>query len=194
MAAVLTSWAGGPASCSSALDDKGGHRDRLHPPGGLMKTAVITKMSSTNMGNEALSRELITLMDDKLGKGAYHIHGRPGGLIAHTLAELRTHDDPVAVFERRAYRIASVCCRAFAPRAKSAREFRLLGVEAHRVEGRRRIVKRVRMALLKRMLFSPTYIPRAKVHAQTDRLLYSGAGEVMDTDILLRQLLDLRVA
>jgi len=163
--------------------------------------ALITKLETTNLGNEALSSELIRMSDDHSPQWQTLVLGRPRGLERfRSLDELPDAPDrAVAWFDDqvdallRAYRLH----RPWAQVARhlptaSPREPRVL------VPGKRDLRTRGRLLASKlssgrawpRPASAP-YFRRLAILESVDAVAYSGAGEVVDQPVLLRQLLEL---
>lgn len=166
-----------------------------------MKRIIIsTKLKTTNIGNEALSNELIKLASEfQNNEVQFKIVGRPFGLDRYTNAKLPV-GNPVDEFEKIAVRIANTSKKMesteFKPSNFLTTKTDLLSTEGNvvKTEKYRRIARDFRKFLYGFILYSKTYEARLKIFKSVDYYLYSGAGEVGKSDFFFRQLLDLRVA
>jgi hypothetical protein len=65
----------------------------------MKKVFLVTKLKTTNLGNQALSMELIKLFQGKVGKENLFVGGRPLGLYGYSINALKSSSDPVKLFE-----------------------------------------------------------------------------------------------
>lgn len=165
----------------------------------MSRILISTKLKSTNIGNQALSDELIKLAELKSENKKYKIVGRPFGLDKYTFSFFNTNN-PVGDFEKIAQKIAERAAaipeNKFAESDLKSIRSVLLNVEGNvvKTEKLRRIFRKIRKFYFSFFLFSRAYEDRIKTYRSIDYYLYSGAGEVTKKDLFLRQLLDLRVA
>jgi polysaccharide pyruvyl transferase WcaK-like protein len=162
------------------------------------KIFLITKLKTTNVGNQALSEEIIKLFVAEGGKGNLYVSGRPMGLDGYTPRRLRLNTDPVAAIEKWSDAIVA----AFRKRAGKPSEFtakadhvKLLNSHENlRFEGLKARLRPLKRLLSRLKPFNEIYLERLKKIQAADILIYSGAGEVGDNNVFLRQLVEIRVA
>ena len=65
----------------------------------MKKVFLVTKLKTTNLGNQALSMELIKLFEEEVGKENLYVGGRPLGLFGYSIDKLKSSSDPVRLFE-----------------------------------------------------------------------------------------------
>lgn len=166
----------------------------------MKRILLSTKLKTTNIGNEALSNELIKLAGDFSNKDTnFKVVGRPMGLDRYTFLNLPA-GNPVDEFEKIAVKIAnnakSLPTEPFKESNLNTVATNLLSVDGNivKTEKYRRIARNIRKFLYGFLLYSKQYENRLKIFKSVDYYLYSGAGEVGKSDFFFRQLLDLRVA
>lgn len=163
----------------------------------MPKIFLITKLKTTNVGNQALSEELIRLFTAHVGKDQLIIDGRPMGLDSYSEARIKSSTDPLKTFERWADAIvskfASVPEIDFTPRTPSVTlltgdhpQLRFEKIKA-RIRPLKRFLSRIKA-------YNAPYRNRLQRLQTCEWLVYSGAGEVGDNNVFLRQLIELRVA
>ena len=168
------------------------------------RTVVSTNMNTPNLGNEALSTELIRLAR-KLHQGdLFSFPGRPSGLDAYSVARLnRSGYGAMEVFDDWAERIVKTYRSRAGKRSWAQGEFetpsprvtmqRSPGFLPQESVGKRALRKAYR-AWTWHKAYPPIYERRLNLLDQADLLVYAGAGEVGDTSFMLRQLLEILVA
>jgi polysaccharide pyruvyl transferase WcaK-like protein len=165
----------------------------------MKRVLISTKLKTTNIGNQALSDELIKLASDYTNKCDFIVEGRPFGLDKYTF-DYFDKNDPIAEFEKIAQKIAGEAMKfpkqnAFKSDLNKVRT-NLLDVEGSvvKTESLRRVARKFRKFYYSFFLFSSAYKKRLQLYNSVDYYLYSGAGEISNGDFFLRQLLDLRIA
>lgn len=161
------------------------------------KVLLITKLKTTNIGNQALSDELIKLYE-RSGK-LFQVTGRPEGLFGYSIEKLKKSNDPVALFEKWADGLLARLkpwqgSTSFKP---ATRYVELLSFDDFKVKNDNlfQAIKNIfRKFIHTEAFFASRYKNRFLVVAGADTVVYSGAGEVGDNNIFLRQLLELRIA
>ena len=163
----------------------------------MKKVFLVTKLKTTNLGNQALSMELIKLFEENIGKENLYVGGRPLGLFAYSIEALKSSPDPVKLFESWAdavvkkYNPIASKGAAFVSRVN---DFRLTETKSLKYEGIKKLLRPVKRILNKLYLFNKDYVKRLNTISSCDFLIYSGAGEVSDNHVFLRQMLELRIA
>ena len=161
---------------------------------------ISTKLKTTNIGNEALSNELIRIsLESRKQDDLLKFVGRPFGLDRYSIHQL-PDNNLIAEFDAIAHKIAKTVSKfpqvSFVESDPSLAKTNLLlanGVVV-KTEGLRDIARFVRKAFYSLIPYSNHYKERISYYKNTDYYLYSGAGEVAEIDYFYRQLLDLRVA
>lgn len=161
------------------------------------KVLLITKLKTTNIGNQALSDELVKLYEHS--NQMFQVTGRPEGLFGYSIEKLKKSSDPVVLFEKWANglvnRLGTLKGQSnFKP---GIRFVELLSFEDFKVknDGLFQAIKNIfRRFVHTEVFFARTYRKRFLSVSSADKLVYSGAGEVGDNNIFLRQLLELRIA
>src|SRR5688572_15455814 len=162
-----------------------------------IKTLLITKLRTTNIGNQALSDEVIKLYED--AHGHLVVTGRPEGLFGYSIEKLKKSRDPLKTFEGWAdslIRLLKPIPQGI-PFTPVSRRVELLSFNHFKVrnDGLYQSVKNVfRKYVHSDTVFAKAYKKRFLMVASADAIVYSGAGEVGDNNIFLRQLLELRIA
>ncbi|GEM_PF-1503277 len=165
----------------------------------MPKVLLITKIRTSNIGNEALSSELITLFQGLVGTENLRVEGRPRGLDGYQLSRLAREANPTKLFEgwaddiARQFRADSSVTHQFKPELREVEltDFHSSKWNLERVKAWLRPLKRY---LTKWTVLSAVYRRRLEHISSSDWLIYSGAGEVGDNNVFLRQLVELRVA
>jgi polysaccharide pyruvyl transferase WcaK-like protein len=165
----------------------------------MKKVFLITKLKTTNVGNQALSEEIIKLFSRELGENSLCVHGRPMGLDGYTPSRIEGSKDPVVTLDK----WATAIIEKFGKSRHKDEVFtsRIPPVKLIPAGGntlRFEFIKR-RLRPLKRFLgrfssYHGIYAERLAIIDRSDWLIYSGAGEVGDNNVFLRQLLEIRVA
>jgi polysaccharide pyruvyl transferase WcaK-like protein len=169
----------------------------------MKKIFLITKLKTTNIGNEALSHEIIIMFKELVPGAVININGRPAGLDGYLPSKLYQAKDPIQAFEtwtdhivRKIKQEPDVQFKANQP--KVVLYFEQKFFKRDKWKSKLKPLKRLYYSLL---TYSNQYKERARQLKQADWLVYSGAGEVNDqhgnignSHVLLRQLIELRVA
>ncbi|MEO8414726.1 MAG: polysaccharide pyruvyl transferase family protein [Ginsengibacter sp.] len=163
----------------------------------MAKVFLVTKLQTTNLGNQALSMELIKLFEENIGKENLYVAGRPLGLLGYSINKLKASPDPVKLFESWAdavvkkYRPLAGSSNVFKPRIN---DFSLSKRKSLKLENFKRWLRPFKRAFDRFFLFDKQYVKRLNAINVADFLIYSGAGEASDNHVFLRQMLELRVA
>lgn len=170
----------------------------------MKKIFLITKLNTTNIGNEALSHEIIKMFRSEVKDAIININGRPMGLEGYLPMRLSRSSDPIQEFEKWTdaivKKIAAEPDTTFEnnnPVVKLIQSQKTM--KSDKWKTYLRPLKRLYNSLF---IYSGQYTARAKKLKQADWLVYSGAGEVndgykgdfKDAGVLLRQLIEIRVA
>lgn len=162
----------------------------------MKKVFLVTKLSTTNLGNQALSMELIKLFSANIGKENLYVCGRPLGLYAYDMEALIASTEPDKLFDKWAdaavkkFRSQHIHA-SFKPGIET---FKLTRVSTTKYEGIKVILRPLKRMLKRFSVYDKTYTPRIANINSCDVLIYSGAGEVTDNHVFLRQLLEIRIA
>jgi polysaccharide pyruvyl transferase WcaK-like protein len=161
------------------------------------KTLLITKLKTTNIGNQALSDEVIKLYEKHPER--LTVSGRPEGLFGYSIEKLVGSDNPVAKFERWADNLVANLKHTVATNEFKANTSRveLLSFDNFKVKNDKwfqRVKNIFRRYVHAESIFAKAYAKRFAKISSVNAIIYSGAGEVGDNNIFLRQLLELRVA
>ncbi|MEO8772107.1 MAG: polysaccharide pyruvyl transferase family protein [Ferruginibacter sp.] len=162
----------------------------------MKKVFLVTKLNTTNIGNQALSMELIKLFTKEIGKDNLYVCGRPIGLYAYDMDKLIASAEPEKLFDKWADAVvkkfrSSDRKTSFKP---GVEKFKLTRVSAVKYEGVKTFLRPVKRMLKRFSLYDKTYMPRIANINSCDVLIYSGAGEVSDNHVFLRQMLEIRIA
>ncbi len=163
----------------------------------MKKVFLVTKLKTTNLGNQALSMELIKLFEENIGKENLYVGGRPLGLFGYSIDALKTSPDPVKLFESWAdavvkkYKPMASASNAFSPKVNN---FKLTEVNSLKFENVKIFLRPFKRMLNKFFLFNKQYVKRLNAINASDYFIYSGAGEASDNHVFLRQMLELRIA
>ncbi len=163
----------------------------------MVKVFLVTKIKSTNLGNQALSMELIKLFEEIIGKQFLYVGGRPLGLFGYSIDKLKSSADPVGLFESWAeavinkYRPLSAAGNVFVSKVNN---FDLTGNDSLTMEKIKSFFRPLKRRFDKHFLFNNQYVKRLDAIKASDFLIYSGAGEVSDNHVFLRQMLEIRIA
>lgn len=161
------------------------------------KIFLITKLKTTNIGNEALSSEIMNLFSGAASDITLNVNGRPFGLDGYYPKRIIHTADPVAVLERWANTVAKqinkeddVAFKANKPAVA------LLKADStdFKNEGWKAKLRPFKRWLVSFLPYAGQYKKRAAQLKQADWLIYSGAGEVGDNIVFLRQLVEIRAA
>ena len=163
----------------------------------MKKVFLVTKLKTTNLGNQALSMELIKLFEEEVGKENLYVGGRPLGLFGYSIDKLKSSSDPVRLFESWAdavvkkYRPLSASSNVFVSKVN---QFKLTENKSLKLEKLKTFLRPLKRRIDKLFLLNKQYVKRLNAINASDFLIYSGAGEVSDNHVFLRQMLELRVA
>ncbi|MEI2748031.1 MAG: polysaccharide pyruvyl transferase family protein [Ferruginibacter sp.] len=163
----------------------------------MKKVFLITKLKTTNLGNEALSNEIISLFSGISNDVILNVNGRPFGLDGYYPKRIINQSDPVAVLDKWADKIvAKIKKEAGTGFNKQVPAVKLLKNDSGDLKNES---IRAKLRPLKRVIVSffpywKEYRQRASTLKNADWLIYSGAGEVGDNIVFLRQLVEIRVA
>lgn len=158
---------------------------------------LITKLKTTNIGNEALSTEIMQLFKEQQDRIKLFVNGRPFGLDGYYPKKIVNQADPVAVLDKWATKVANRIKQepdqVFQSRLP---QVSLLQTDSadFKNEGWKAKLRPLKRWLVSFLPYAGQYHARARVLKQSDWLVYSGAGEVGDNIVFLRQLVELRAA
>ncbi|MBX2888626.1 MAG: polysaccharide pyruvyl transferase family protein [Ferruginibacter sp.] len=158
---------------------------------------LITKLKTSNLGNEVLSTEIIRLFKENNKNDVIRVNGRPMGIEGYFVNRIIKSKLPSQQLDKWAEKIASQINK-IAPIEFAANNPKIILVKEQSPKMKWEPIK-AKLRPLKRLLgitkvFFPAYQPRAAYLKSADWLVYSGAGEVGDNSVFLRQLLEIRVA
>ena len=158
----------------------------------MKKVFLVTKLKTTNLGNQALSMELIKLFEGRVGKSNLYVAGRPVDLFGYSIEALKSSSDPVKLFESWAdavvkkYKPKQAASNAFVSRVN---DFKLTENKSLKYENIKVLLRPLKRRIDKLFLFNSQYVKRLNAITASDFLVYSGAGEVSDNHVFLRQML-----
>lgn len=170
----------------------------------MKKIFLITKLKTSNIGNEALSHEIIRLFKDVANDSIINVNGRPFGLDGYLPARLLKVNDPLQEFENWTDKIvkkikSEANVEFVANNGKVILYHQTNDYKVDQWKSKLRPIKRFINSLL---VYSNEYKKRASILKGADWLVYSGAGEVTDgyrgdfndAHVFLRQMIEIRVA
>ncbi len=163
----------------------------------MKKIFLITKLRTSNLGNEALSNEIIRLFSEINQDNIIHVAGRPMGLDGYYVNRIIRSKNPEKKLDNWADRIIrKINSESPKTLTRVVPKIELLLQESPQLKyesfkAKLRPWKRVLSGV---KVYSAAYAGRAAVLKDADWLVYSGAGEVGDYSVFLRQLLEIRVA
>lgn len=168
----------------------------------MQRVCLITKLVTTNVGNQALSNELIRLLHANYGQNLVAVMGRPTGLEGYSLERLKgSRGRPVNVFNAWADGVVNDYRQTkhdFHPlhRPDERSQVRLIQPSSTLtfVEAVKRPLRSLRGSFRRFGVCGSAYLSRLRTLAHCDRIIYNGAGEIRDSDVALRQLLEVRIA
>ena len=164
----------------------------------MTKVFLVTKLTTTNIGNQALSHEIIDLFKNKVGEKNLIVAGRPLGLSIFDFEEIKKSKEPVKLFEK----WADIAFRKYQKSSKKIIFQSIIkGVKLNTSESSelkydsiKSLLRPLKRKLSKLAIYESVYENRLNQINSSDLLVYSGAGEVGDTNVFLRQLLEIRIA
>ena len=152
----------------------------------MKKVFLVTKLKTTNLGNQALSMELIKLFEENVGKENLYVGGRPLGLFGYSINKLRSSTDPATLFES----WADAVIKKYTPMKASSNVFKsrvnnfdLTANKSLKVERFKMLLRPLKRAIDKLFLFNKQYVKRLNAINACDVFIYSGAGEVSDNHV-----------
>jgi len=173
----------------------------------LKKIFLITKLKTTNTGNEALSQEIIKLFKNTVENTIINVNGRPSGLDGYMPSLLAKSSDPIALFENWTDKIVNKIKKeprvAFKENNWSVQLMfdetgsSLSNKKFNKIKNSLKLIKRYFNSFF---IYKNQYKKRAATLREADWLIYSGAGEVTDghsindASVIVRQLVEIRVA
>ena len=165
------------------------------------RITVITNMNTTNVGNQALSTELLRLVRRVHAGHQIACLGRSTGLERYSIEGLRRAGPAaVSIFEGwvediiRKYRFNRRTPQAFGSGSVDTVKLHELESLSLKLELVKLPLKKVRSALRRFKFFNRAYEKRLQQLEASDLVVYNPAGEISNPDMALRQLLELRVA
>jgi hypothetical protein len=155
-----------------------------------IETVISTKLKTTNIGNQALSDELISLAKNK----NHYVVGRPFGLDKYSTKDINSTG--IEGFESIAKTISKINITRKPDDTIFSKKTNLLDFKGNTVktEPLRVIFRKLRKLFFSFFTVSPAYRKRLGLYNSTKNYLYSAAGEVSEEEFFFRQLLDLRIA
>lgn len=163
-----------------------------------MNVFLVTKLYTTNVGNQALSEELIKLIADHVGPSNLYVDGRPIGLYNFDLKQINRAKNPGAILDKWADEVIGKFERLnkevrFQSDLKKVKMITMFDSKL-KYEGLKAALRPLKAKYDKLKIFNEKYAERLSKIASADCFIYSGAGEVGDNTVFLRQLLELRIA
>lgn len=166
---------------------------------------LITKLNTTNVGNQALSNELIRLVKSRYTQDNLFFLSRPTGLEKYSLDKIQKENkNPIQIFDQWVEDIIHAYKLQYLTRETNNHfeqegdtpEVHLIRLsdQAVRLEPAKRILRRFRRIIRNYETYGSSYFRRLSIINQSDIIVYNGAGEVGNNNIALRQLLELRIA
>lgn len=170
----------------------------------MKKIFLITKLKTSNIGNEALSHEIIRLFNETAKDSIINVNGRPIGLDGYLPARLLKASNPIQEFENWTDKIVAKI-NSEPDTSFTSNNGRVIlyhqsnDFKKDKWKSKLRPIKRFINSLL---VYSKEYKKRASILKGADWLIYSGAGEVTDgyrknfndAHVFLRQMIEIRVA
>jgi polysaccharide pyruvyl transferase WcaK-like protein len=161
----------------------------------MKKIFIISKNKTTNLGNVALTSELIKLYEARRRKDESFIFaGRPDGLNLVNYEKFMASRDHMKLFQTWVDKVLSARRGEPVWNEGSSKQDVTYVTHVTRLNKSPR-VSRLKL-FAKRLLMrdvSAQYVQRLSIASAADLVLYSGAGEVGDDVVLLRQLVELAV-
>lgn len=170
----------------------------------MKKIFLITKLKTSNIGNEALSYEIIKLFKDVANDAVINVNGRPFGLDGYLPSRLLKVSDPIQEFENWADKIVKKIKSE--PDVKFvANDGKIILIQQkadYKIDKWKSKLRPIKRFINSLLVYSNEYKKRASVLKAADWLIYSGAGEVTDgyrgnfndAHVFLRQMIEIRVA
>lgn len=163
-----------------------------------MNVFLVTKLHTTNIGNQALSEEIINLVAAHVGAQNLYVAGRPIGLYSYDYKQISSSENPAALLDKWADEVIAKFKRLqksvqFKSDIKKVKMVTMSDSKL-KYEPLKVILRPLKAKLDKFKLFDERYALRLAHIASADCFIYSGAGEVGDNTVFLRQLLELRIA
>ncbi|EJF08470.1 polysaccharide pyruvyl transferase family protein [Pontibacter sp. BAB1700] len=160
---------------------------------------IITKLKTTNVGNQALTQELIDMFIEQNPYENFIFEGRPMGLDGYTIDRLENNQEPIHLFEKWARNIANSTVRDLSAftlnQEKPTVSLVNFSAEDAALESlKAKYLRPVKRYLSRYIVYNSVYKNRLAKIKGAKTLIYSGAGEVGDNNVFLRQLLEIRVA
>lgn len=171
----------------------------------MKKIFLITKLKTSNIGNEALSHEIISLFHEKLENCSINVNGRPSSLDGYQASILAKSDNPLQLFEKWSDEIVNKLKKEkeveFKP--NKGKVILLSDASDFKTDQWKAWLRPIKRWFNSKLIYSKSYEERAKMLKASDWIIYSGAGEVNDGNgstnindgnVFLRQLIEIRVA
>ena len=171
----------------------------------MKKIFLVTKLKTTNIGNEALSHEIIKLFHDKVNDCSINVNGRPFGLYGYQAETLLKNDNPLKLFEKWTDDIINKINKEneVTFKAKKGEVVLYANETEFKIDKWKALLKPLKSWYNSMFVYTNAYVERAKILKASDWHVYSGAGEVNDGNgnnninsgnVFLRQLIEIRVA
>lgn len=164
----------------------------------MTKVFLITKLKTTNIGNQALSHEIINIFKEKVGAENLIVGGRPLNLFNFSMDEIMSSKNPEALLDNWADQVIKKY-----KSEKHSYQYKAeinwvsldtLDSAAMRFEPLKKLLRPLKAKLKKYSLYNKDYEHRLNQINSSDILVYSGAGEVGVYNVFLRQMLEIRIA
>jgi polysaccharide pyruvyl transferase WcaK-like protein len=170
----------------------------------LKKVFLITKLKTSNIGNEALSYEIIKLFKDVAKEAIINVNGRPFGLDGYLPSRLLKVNDPINEFEKWTDKIVKKI-KAEPNVEFEANDGKVILYQQktdYKVDKWKSKLRPIKRFINSLFVYSNEYKKRASILKASNWLIYSGAGEVTDgyrgdfndAHVFLRQMIEIRVA
>ena len=171
----------------------------------MKKIFFVTKLKTTNLGNEGLSNELINAFFSNVDDAIINVNGRPLGLTKYDPSVLLKSKDPLLKFEQWTDQIANeINQQKSLPFAQKKSKVELTVINKSRkkwffIKG---VLKSILSISNNLFTYNKRYADRARILKSADWVIYNGAGEVNDghhgnfgkAGVFFRQMIELRVS
>ena len=171
----------------------------------MKKIFFVTKLKTTNLGNEGLSNELIKAFFSNVDDAIINVNGRPMGLTKFDPSVLLKSKDPLSQFEKWTDQIVNKIKKQkpinFAQK-KSKVELTVINNSKKKWFFIKEILKSILDLFNISITYNKRYADRAGLLKSADWVIYNGAGEVNDghhgnfekAGVFFRQMIELRVS
>ncbi|MEO5967793.1 MAG: polysaccharide pyruvyl transferase family protein, partial [Ferruginibacter sp.] len=164
----------------------------------MTKVFLITKLKTTNIGNQALSHEIINIFKEKVGAENLIVGGRPLNLFNFSMKEIMSSKNPEGLLDMWADQVIKKY-KSEKHSYKYKPEINWVSLDTldsavMRFEPIKKLLRPLKAKLKKYSLYNKNYEHRLNQINSSDILVYSGAGEVGVYNVFLRQMLEIRIA